>query len=496
MVAPVLAVLLGGLAVAGCGGPDFYKVDVIFDNSKGVGPGQIVKVAGARAGKVSEVNLTERRKARVSLQVDREFGPFRQDAGCRILPEGFISENFVECSPGNSDSAVLAAAENTGVPTVQVERTSAPIALQDVINMFTQPVNQRLSFLINELGIATAGRGENIAKILERSNPSLKQVRSLLTVIEQDQQSLGNATVSLASVTKRLASRKSDLRRFVANAGEFASTTADHSQQLGNGIASLPAMLAKTNSALSSVDNASQSGGALLANLRRSAPALTQVTAKVPTFAQAGINVLPQVGSALGVGEQALVAARKPAISLEQTAKTLVPTLNSLQSLLVSTRDTGGIEGLIRMSIGLAGVTSMYDQLGHIMSLSIHINVKCILNNEAKGCQRRYNVPGNGTIPINESFAGAGYFPPPFNGPAVNPAWERSVSNPVDQQPATARAESGDSKVSKPLGDLTANERVEAGKLIDSLLQGDIKKAYEIVGSSKLCGKLVARRSL
>src|SRR5215212_9814957 len=73
-----------------------YRVDVVFDTAKGIVPGQLVKVAGTRVGTVEDVNLTPDRKARLSLSMTSGPKPFRSDASCQILPEGFISENFVE----------------------------------------------------------------------------------------------------------------------------------------------------------------------------------------------------------------------------------------------------------------------------------------------------------------------------------------------------------------------------------------------------------------
>ena len=42
------------------------------------------------------------------------------------------------------------------------------------------PVDVRLQVLINELGIATAGRGEDLKALLERSNPALGQAQQVL----------------------------------------------------------------------------------------------------------------------------------------------------------------------------------------------------------------------------------------------------------------------------------------------------------------------------
>src|SRR3954453_19156064 len=81
-------------------GPSPYRVDAIFNNADFLVAGQDVKIAGAVEGQVKAVRLTPQRRARVELEVKREFGPFRSDASCSIRPESLIGEKFVDCDPG------------------------------------------------------------------------------------------------------------------------------------------------------------------------------------------------------------------------------------------------------------------------------------------------------------------------------------------------------------------------------------------------------------
>src|ERR1700712_6012850 len=76
-----------------------YRVDAIFDTAKGIIPGQVAKIAGARVGAIEDVQLTKDYKARIIMSIPRRF-TFHSDASCTIQPEGLISENFVQCDPG------------------------------------------------------------------------------------------------------------------------------------------------------------------------------------------------------------------------------------------------------------------------------------------------------------------------------------------------------------------------------------------------------------
>ena len=131
-----------------------YRVAAQFDTAKGMVAGQQVKIAGAVVGKVQSVDLAPGPKARLILQVDRRFAPFRQDATCKILPEGLISENFVSCDPGSPSSPALPT--KGGLPTIPVAHTTVPLTLDDVLHegkdhsgpllqCFTKPLARRSS---------------------------------------------------------------------------------------------------------------------------------------------------------------------------------------------------------------------------------------------------------------------------------------------------------------------------------------------------------------
>ena len=77
-----------------------YKVRAIFDNAGFVIPGEDVKVAGVKVGKVDSLDVTPDYKAAVVLRIDRPgYRDFRRDASCIVRPQSLIGEKFVECKP-------------------------------------------------------------------------------------------------------------------------------------------------------------------------------------------------------------------------------------------------------------------------------------------------------------------------------------------------------------------------------------------------------------
>ena len=156
----ILVVVAAGIVavIAASGGSDTYRFAAVFDTADRIVPGQQVKIAGAVVGSIDDVQLVPGPKARIVMSVKHQFAPFHDDATCTILPEGLISENYVQCSPGSSVAPALTRGSD-GIPTVPLTHTTVPASLQDLLNAFSMPTDERIQALIGELGIATAAAG-------------------------------------------------------------------------------------------------------------------------------------------------------------------------------------------------------------------------------------------------------------------------------------------------------------------------------------------------
>ena len=401
----VLTLALAGLAAfiviaIGTSSTPAYRAAAIFDSAEGIVPGQLVKIAGARVGTITAVRLRPGPSARIEFTVDRRYAPFHADARCQILPEGPISENYVECTPGSRSAPALVHA------TVPITRTSVPVSLQDLLNIFSLPVDERLSVLINELGIGTAGRGTDLNAILRRADPALTQGDRVLAILNAQNTQLAAAVHQTRSVLGELAAHQSSVRAFIDHAASVASTSAEHQAALAAGVARMPALLTALRTDLRPVDRLATRGEPLLADLRRSAPGLLQLTATLPAFARPGLPGIAALGRAADHGLSALSAARPVASQLERLG-TIAPTvLTSLDQLLVSTRDSGAFEGFLRLLYSLSTDSGGYDAISHYVTALIIPFPTCMSNPSTPGCDHAYSAPGQGSVPINDASAG------------------------------------------------------------------------------------------
>jgi virulence factor Mce-like protein len=246
LVAAALVALLGG--GAGEGG-DRYRVDAIFDNAGFIIPGQDVKIAGAKVGSVTAVSLTRDRRARVAMEIDPRFAPFRSDADCTIQPQSLIGEKYVQCAPGTPRGRPLRA-RGDGVPTLPVERTHAPIDVDLVLAALREPAPERLSILVAELGGAVAGRGEDLSETIRRANPALQETERVLRILDGDRATLAALAGEAERIVSVLARERRWVQRAVDRGARVTTTLAGRRAELSESLERLPRFLGRARPAL------------------------------------------------------------------------------------------------------------------------------------------------------------------------------------------------------------------------------------------------------
>ena len=445
VVAALVGVILVVVLIVSSSSSSSYRVDAAFDTAKGMVPGQLVEIAGSRVGSITAVKLIRHQQtgyeAMIEMNVQKKFAPFYADARCQILPQGPISENYVECSPGTAASGRLEDGA-FGHPTVPVTHNSEALDVQDVLNVFSMPTDQRLGIVLDELGIATAGQGANVNAIIRRANPSLTQADALLSEIGSQRAELGAAVTQTDTIVSELASTNTGVREFVDRAANVARTTAAHSSSLGAAIAGLPAMLSKLDAGLRSVDTVTRTGTPLLRTLQSAAPGLLTLTQTLTSFSAAGTPALRALAPAARQGESAIPAAKPLVSQLHTLATRDGTTAYLLDHLLTSTRDGGFIDGLLLTFYGITADDSGYDSTSHFLALNAQVYPGCIADNTKLGCQHSYDSPGQGILPVNNPSAGPqpGWSPTPGGTEQTGADAQSRSASPAPIAPARIRS--------------------------------------------------------
>jgi ABC-type transporter Mla subunit MlaD len=381
LAASVLALLATGAAAPP---PDTYRVRAIFENAFSVIPGEDVKVAGVKVGKVDALDVTPDQKAAVVLRIDRGgFKDFRRDAECTIRPQSLIGERFVECTPtqprpdGTRAPPPLrriARGAGRGQYLLPVTQTSKPVDLDLIANVMRLPERQRLSIILTELGTALAGRGSELRQAVRNADPALKETDKVLAILAGQNRVLENLAADSDRIMAPLARNRAQVAGFVANAATVASAAASRDTQLEQNIERLPAFLRQLRPTMTRLGSLSDEMTPVLADLDRAAPSLNRFVLQLGPFSRAAEPALARLGQASVVGREALVKSRPLVQDLGRFARQARPLSANLQALLTSVRDTGGIERAMDYLFFQVAAINGFDSIGHYLRAGLLVN--------------------------------------------------------------------------------------------------------------------------
>jgi virulence factor Mce-like protein len=444
--AVLVALVLGPITSSRHGGAaadDGYRVDVIFDTAKGIIPGQLVKIAGARVGTIEDVVLTKDFKARVQMRVDRRFAPFRQDAKCEIQPEGLISERFVQCEPGTPDAGPLEP-HGDEAATVPVTSTSVSVALTDLFDIFRVPVRQRFSVIVGTLGIGLAGRGEDVNDILRRANPTLEKARRALTILGSQRKALADTVKAVDRFSADLAKRPQSVTGFLDDAADVTRTTAEHRTALQEAIRRLPGLLDQAEPTLQRLNEVAADGTPVLRDLRAATPGLASLVDQVAPFTDAAKPALTHLSKAATTGSRT-VAAAKPVVKLLRSfAASAGPTGQQLNRLLVNLQERGGVEHLLSFVYAGAAVAARYDGISHLVPAHLFIGpCSTYAEKPVDGCSARYGTAAATKQAAARKPAKAAAPEQPATAAPATPAAPADPAPAAPEQPQAPPAASG-----------------------------------------------------
>jgi ABC-type transporter Mla subunit MlaD len=363
--AAIVAVLAMGASAQGSQQGSF---DVIFDDARGLVAGQLVKIAGAQAGTIQNVSVTPDFKARVQASVDSRFLPFHQDATCTIRPEGLIAENYVECDPGRASSPALKST-GTASPTVPVSRTTEPVSLLDLFNIFNQPTRQRLTVLVNELGISTAARGQDLNDLLRRANPSLALARQVIGVLNHQKSQLATIVDATNAIAANGAGHTTEVQSFLDRAANVTSLTAGHRTALAQAIQRLPALLQTAQPALNKLDTVAVDGTPLVRQIHAAVPSLNRLSDDLTPFVKAARPGLAKLSVAVSKAIPTLKATAPLTKTLRGYADRSKSGTLLTARLFENLQQHGFVENFLSVMYYIGASLSRYDSTSHMLSI-------------------------------------------------------------------------------------------------------------------------------
>jgi ABC-type transporter Mla subunit MlaD len=326
LLAVVPAYLVSG---AGASGSHTYQAELF--NAFGLVKGSELRVAGAKAGTITDLDVTPQKTALVSFEVDSGFPEFKADASCSSEPQSLIAEYFLDCQPGTSTQPL-----NGPIPAASNKTTVQPDLAQ---NTLREPFKNRLQLLINEFGTALDGNAENLNAAIRAGAPALTQLKQVLNILGQQNTTIAELNTNADAIFAQLANRKEDVVHFIDNAGRTAAISAERSNDLAQNFHLLDDFLAQLKPTMFQLGNLAEQQTPLLTDLHAAAPGLNKLASNLPSFNSGTEQSLTSLGGAAQVGKTALGNSKEEIAALDQASTKAYPAADQVAQFLESISD-------------------------------------------------------------------------------------------------------------------------------------------------------------
>ncbi|WP_028059086.1 MlaD family protein [Candidatus Solirubrobacter pratensis] len=385
---PIVLVLVAIVAAVAllatrAGGPP-YQVRAIFDNAGFVIPGEDVKVAGVKVGRIADLDVTPDDKAAVVLQIDVPgYRDFRRDASCIVRPQSLIGERFVECTPTQPRAAGSTAppplkriddGPGKGQYLLPVTNTQQSVDIDLIGDVMRQPERERLSLILNELGTGLAGRGRDLNEVIRRADPALHQTDRVLSILASQNKVLQELAVNSDTVVAPLARERTKVAGAIRNSSDVAEATAERRGALEADIKTLPAFLDQLTPTMQQLGSLADQTTPVLSDLHDVAPQINGVVRRLGPFSQAAIPAVDSLGEAAKSGTPAVIDARPVIADLRSLAQAVRPVGSTAAALLESFQKTQGIDRLMDYIFYQAAAINGFDGLGHYLRAELIVN--------------------------------------------------------------------------------------------------------------------------
>lgn len=252
----IVYVLIGLLAtaflVAQMGGEFVlggYRVNAVFKTGAELVAGDDVSMAGLRVGKIE--TLTPMAGAtEITMLLHGDFTPIFKDARAVIRQKNLLGEAYVELNRGNASQGALPEGG-----TINQDHTLTPVEVDEVLNALDPQVRDQLNLVINTLGQATAGRGQDMNAAAADLSSVVLDLRTLAHTLAANSDHLDALIADLRKVMETLAAWHADFRAMIADWDHVMATLASREQNLQG-------TLVEQNQVMSILDQALSGGAA------------------------------------------------------------------------------------------------------------------------------------------------------------------------------------------------------------------------------------------
>lgn len=192
-----------------------YPIWVVFDNALGLQTGARVRMAGVDVGTVGEISLTPENRARLRLNVDKQYG-IPKESKFTIASGALIGEKYVDILPGQTRETLQPDEVIEGPDQIQ-----KPFQIEEVggeVNKLIQDFQKVSQNLDHMLGDPALQRGivESVVNLARTTARAEQLVLGVQGVVIRNQAQLDRTVANLAEASQELKGAMVDIRTLVS----------------------------------------------------------------------------------------------------------------------------------------------------------------------------------------------------------------------------------------------------------------------------------------
>jgi phospholipid/cholesterol/gamma-HCH transport system substrate-binding protein len=269
------ALLLVALAVVFIVRPDHnHTYSLVFDNAGQLVGGDQVQVGGVPIGSITDIELTDDNRARVTIAVRSPYAPLHEGTTAEIRASSLsgVANRYVALRPGPNNAPRLAEGATLGTT-----QTSGIVDLDQLFDTFDPRTRKALQEVVHGSATQFAGAARAFQRSASTFAPALSATDRVVQELQRDEPALTDFLVQTGRTTTVLASERVHLRGIVAHTAGALSATARQSAALTDAIGQLPRTLREGQAAFGALETA-------LPDLRRLVDATKPVAPQLPGF--------------------------------------------------------------------------------------------------------------------------------------------------------------------------------------------------------------------
>ncbi|HEX6457953.1 MAG TPA: MlaD family protein [Thermoleophilaceae bacterium] len=243
--AVLIAVVLVGIVLFGGGGG--YTVNAVFQNAGQLVKGNLVEVAGVKAGSVKGISITPNGQAKVTFSVDGSYAPLPANtrAIVRQASQSGYANRYIELDlpggPRNGQPTI----RNGG--TLSQAQTVATVDIDQLFNTLDPSTRKALQEFFKGSAAQYAGVTKQANLGLHYLNPALSTSSRLFNELNYDTPVLQHFLSDSAHLVTAVAQKSNDLAGLVQNLNTTTRAIGAQKAALADSIGRLPDFMRNAN---------------------------------------------------------------------------------------------------------------------------------------------------------------------------------------------------------------------------------------------------------